>query len=225
MANNQAKILVVDDSETNRLMLSFMLQELSFTTDEVENGEQAVEQALEFDYAAVFMDLNMPVMDGLEATNVLYNLSYERPIFACSAEDDPAKIKKLLDSGFTDFMPKPIEPEDVEAILQKHHIENQSTHAINDEAFQQKLDQLCRRFLRNIPTIISKINRTVNSDDLTGLKRIAHKLKGTASQFGFDKITIIGRDIELAISKDKIPIAIEKANFLIGELEKILREK
>jgi len=221
MDNNHTKVLIVDDSETNRLMLSFMLQNFSLATDEVDNGERAVEHAFEFDYAAIFMDLNMPVMDGLEAMIVLRDLNYEPPIIACSAEDDPAKIKELFDSGFTDFLSKPIEPEDIEKVLKKYQITNHAKITIKDEAFQQKLTQMSERFVQNIPTIISKINRALKNDDITGLKRIAHKLKGTASQFGFEHITKIGRDIEQAINKEKIPVAIEKIHFLINKLEKI----
>jgi len=224
MTSTQNKILVVDDSETNRLMLSFMLQEHLFSTDEVENGEQAVEHALEFDYAAVFMDLNMPVMNGLEATSVLRELSYEPPIIACSAEDEPGKIKQLLESGFTDFIAKPVELEDIEDILNKHNLNHSLNHTGDDQVFQQKLEQLRERFLTNIPTIISKLNRALKSNELASLKRIAHKLKGTASQFGFDRVTKIGKDIELAINKEKVTIAIEKTHFLLAELEKISQE-
>jgi len=221
MASEQNKVLVVDDSETNRLMLSFMLQELLFSTDEVENGEQAVEHALEFDYAAIFMDLNMPIMNGLEATRVLRDLSYEPPIIACSAEDEPSKIKQLLESGFTDFIAKPVELEEVESILEKYKLRHSSKQSLDEQMLQEKLEQLRERFLINIPTIVSKINRVLKSNDFASLKRVAHKLKGSASQFGFDKVTKIGKDIELAISKNKVAIAIEKTHFLLAELEKI----
>ncbi len=218
---NQSKILVVDDSETNRLLLCFILEGLNFDCDEASNGEKAVELAMEFNYAAVFMDLNMPVMSGQEATEILRRINFETPIFACSAEDNSEKIEKLLESGFNDFVAKPIEPENIGDILNKHKISRTQKPSADDDAYQKKLSQLSNRFVNNLPIIIRKIERSLSNNSLSELKRIAHKLKGTASQFGFDKVAIIGRDIESAINKSKFSTALEKANFLIAELKKI----
>ena len=218
---NKAKILIVDDSETNRLLLSFMLEELDFDCDEAENGEKAVELAMEFDYIAVFMDLNMPVMSGQEATEVLRNINFETPIFACSAEDNPEKIKQLLKSGFNDFVAKPIEPEDISDLLNKHNIDKNRAFSDNDAVHRKKLDQLSNRFVENLPVMINKIELSLNKQSLSELKRSAHKLKGTASQFGFDKVALIARDIESAINRSKLSVALEKAEFLIAELKRI----
>jgi len=217
--------LVVDDSEANRLLLSFMLQELGYQTDEAENGEKAVEMALEFDYSAIFMDINMPIMDGSEATETLRSINFDKPIFACSAEDNSNKIKQLINLGFTDFICKPIEPQKVKGLLEKNSITPEKTNPLNDENYQHKLDQLSKRFVENIPVILTKIDRAVEKKSIADLKRIGHKLKGTASQFGFDRVAKIGRDIEAAINKSKIPLAIEKAIFLKAELNKIRESK
>lgn len=218
---NQAKVLVVDDSETNRLLLCFMLEELEFDCDEADNGEKAVELAMEFEYVALFMDLNMPIMGGQQATEILRNINFETPIFACSAEDNPEKIEKLLKSGFNDFVAKPIEPEDISDVLEKHCINKNQVISDNEAAFKQKLDQLSNRFIENLPVMIKKIELSLKNNSLSELKRSAHKLKGTASQFGFEKVAMIGRDIESAINKSKLPVALEKAEFLIAELKRI----
>lgn len=224
ISSNKTKILVVDDSESNRLLLSFILQELGFEIDTAENGEKAVEMALEYDYAAIFMDLNMPVMSGTEAVNILRGINYQPPLFACSAEDNPDKIESLISSGFNEFTHKPVAPEDIREILQKYNIVENSPSPVSDKALQQKLDQLSIRFINNIPVIIKKTSKALETQSIEDLKRIAHKLKGTASQFGFEKITKIGRDIELAINKDKISIALDKAPFLISELKRIVEK-
>jgi len=221
---NQAKVLVVDDSETNRLLLSFILEELEFDCDVADNGEKAVELALEFDYVAVFMDLNMPVMSGLEATEVLRNINFETLIFACSAEDNPKKIDSLLESGFNGFVTKPIEPEDIRDILNKHGVNSTLLPSADNDSYQKKLDQLGNRFVNNLPVMIGKIEHSLNNNTVSELKRIAHKLKGTASQFGFENIAIIGRNIESAINKNKLPVALEKAEFLLTELKRIEKQ-
>ncbi len=103
---------------------------------------------MEFDYVAVFMDLNMPIRSGQEATEILRNINFETPIFACSAEDNPEKIDQLLDFGFSGFVAKPIELEDISDILNKHDISKDRALSDNDPAYQQKLSQLSNRFSR-----------------------------------------------------------------------------
>jgi len=223
--SHSKKILVVDDSESNRLLLSFMLQELGYQTDDTDNGEKAVEMALEFDYSALFMDINMPIMDGLEATKVLRSINFDKPIFACSAEDEPNKIKKFMNLGFTGYICKPIEAIGIQALLEQHSITSDEVESVKNENYQNKLDQLSKRFVENIPVILTKIDRAVENNSIADLKRIGHKLKGTASQFGFDRVAKIGRDIETAINKSKIPVALEKAIFLKAELNKIRKNQ
>lgn len=220
----QDKLLIVDDSEANRLLLKFILEELGFEVNEAENGEKAVEWALEYDYKAIFMDLNMPVMNGSEATTILRNIGYDIPIFACSAEDDAERIEHSLASGFTAYLTKPIEYDAINNML-KQHISHDKNIKKNDEAFQQKLSNLSNRFVENIPTIINKINHSLKENSFTDLKRVAHKLKGTSSQFGFNIIEKISKDIEGAIKKEKLDIAIDKSHFLVGELKKIRQSK
>jgi CheY-like chemotaxis protein len=215
------KILIADDSEPNRLLLSFFLEELGYQVSQAENGEKAVEKALANHYSALFMDINMPLMDGLKATILLRDISFGPPIFACSAENDVEKIQHYLNSGFTDTITKPIEFNTVSHLLQKHLKVNES-HCIDDVAFQEKLSQLSNRFVENVPVIINKISTALKKHSLTDLKRITHQLKGTSSQFGFEKITQISNDIESSLKKGKLDIAIHKSNFLILELKKIL---
>jgi len=221
MNKNRNKILVVDDSDSNRMMLSFMLESFSYQVDEADDGIKAIEQALEHYYVAVFMDINMPKMNGLDATLKLRSLNYSLPIFACSAEENSSKIEKLLSSGFTDFVPKPIEPESIQHILQKHQIDNQPSRILDHKALEHKLKHLGSLFVQSVPNVILDINRALDRNNITDLKRIAHKMKGTASQFGFELVSILGRDIELAISKNELTIAIEKVQLLVKELKKL----
>ena len=220
------KILVVDDSSSNRLMLSFVLQEMGYETDDVENGEIAVEKALEFSYIAIFMDINIPVMNGVEAAEILRNLNFIAPIFAYSAEDDPIKISEYIDIGFTDYLIKPIEPTLVAELLSSHNLkpEIQAQDTLTDKSYQDKLDQLANRFRKNVPIVLKNVNIALKNHSMQDLQRIAHKLKGTASQFGFNIIAKLGRDIELAIKQGNLELALEKVSFLIKELKKVSAE-
>lgn len=217
----QSKVLIVDDSETNRLLLQFTLEELGYLVDEVENGEKAVEAALEFEYVAVFMDINMPIMGGLEATQILNNLNYSSPIIACSAEENSEVIDQFIDTGFSAFVPKPIEPVEIINVLKTLDITSSVKSLELSAEHLNKIQQLTERFVGNLPAIIHKVESALNNNSSEDLKRSCHKLKGTASQFGFDKVTKISGDIESAINKSKFTIATDKAEFLLFELKKI----
>jgi len=221
MPTNPCRILIVDDSESNRMLLAFLLEELGYDTAHAENGEIAVEKALEFNFDAVFMDINMPVMDGQEATNILRGINFDKPIFACTAENSPEKIKNLKKQGFTDYISKPVEAEDIQKALSQYILASSSKIVSNDEKYQQKLEQLKQRFITNIPVVLLKIERALENKSIADLKRVAHKLKGTASLYGFDKLSTLGRDIELAINKSQLPLAFEKTSLLQTELLKI----
>ena len=222
-SSSSTLILIVDDSEANRMLLAFLLEELGFDVAQAENGEQAVEVALEIDCQVVFMDINMPVMNGIEATSLLRGINFNKPIIACTAEDTPEKLAEFKEKGLNDYISKPIELEDIQKILKKFDI-TATNDSVEDKEYQQKIEQLTHRFLNNIPVVLAKIDRAIEVNSLSDLKRIAHKLKGTASTYGFDKISILGKDIELAINKSKIPMAIEKTQFLKNELQKLLKQ-
>ena len=75
----EVSVLIVDDKATNRLVLKEMLEAVGFSTIEAENGREAVERALEYHPAIVFMDIRMPEMDGYEAVALLKSPPRGRP--------------------------------------------------------------------------------------------------------------------------------------------------
>ncbi len=219
--SEKAKILIVDDSETNRMLLQFTLEELGFETAEAGDGEKAVEMALEQDFAAIFMDINMPKMGGIEALQALMALNFSNPIIACSAEEDFDAIEQFLQKGFAAFVPKPIEPEQVANTLQSLGVTTEQSTSRLERKHQQKVQELSNRFLDNLPVIINKLSSAIKTQDSDALRRFSHKLKANAGHFGLEKVSKISRDIESAVNKSRTDIAMEKAEFLLFELHKI----
>src|SRR5690606_16464168 len=103
-------ILVVDDTEANRKLLAWILEDEGHTVTEAKDGRQAVTlfQAGEFDL--VLMDVMMPVMDGFEATRAIKEYLGDRhvPIIFLTALSDDASLAKCLAIGGDDFLSKPI---------------------------------------------------------------------------------------------------------------------
>lgn len=106
------KILIADDSELNREILSAMLED-EYNIMEAENGIQAVAALSEHrtDIAMLLLDITMPEMDGFAVLDYMnkYHWIEEIPVIVISAEDNPASIKRAYDLGVTDYMGRPFD--------------------------------------------------------------------------------------------------------------------
>ena len=121
------KVLLVEDNEMNRMMASISFSDYSLEPEEACDGAEAVKTFTdkpEGYYDMIFMDIMMPVMDGIEATKAIRALDRPDagyvPIIAMTAESDPDEIAKYTDYGFTEYIEKPMEMEELEAVLQKY---------------------------------------------------------------------------------------------------------
>lgn len=111
-----ARALVVDDHAVNRQVASLMLEAAGFEVATADNGAQAVEAVQAGAYDLVFMDLHMPVMDGLAASRAIRALGGEvgaLPIIAMTAAAMPEDIDRCLAAGMTDHISKPIRQEEL----------------------------------------------------------------------------------------------------------------
>lgn len=103
------KILIVDDNANNRLTLKLLLEECpECSVDEASNGKEAVQMCIEKSYDLVFMDIMMPIMDGIEATQQIRSFDKEVLIVAVSAMGDDENKERILSAGAKDYMTKPI---------------------------------------------------------------------------------------------------------------------
>lgn len=107
------RVLVVDDEMINREIAAEFLSDTGLTVEFAENGQEALDLCRVNDYALVFMDMQMPLMDGLTATEQIRRLpnGQTMPILAMTANAFAEDKVICLASGMTDFIPKPIEPE------------------------------------------------------------------------------------------------------------------
>ncbi|MFA5262059.1 MAG: response regulator, partial [Candidatus Omnitrophota bacterium] len=102
------KVLVVEDSVPNMELLKIHFEALGCTCDYAVNGQEAIDFLKENDYNICFMDLQMPVMGGVEATKVIRNdLKKKLPIIALTAAELEDEKERCLEAGMTDYLPKP----------------------------------------------------------------------------------------------------------------------
>jgi len=102
------RVLVVDDGKPNRQLIRLILTKAGCTVDEAENGEEGINLALSNDYAIVLMDIQMPIIDGFEATGQLRKQGYDKPIIALTANITREDEERCTSAGFSSFLPKPV---------------------------------------------------------------------------------------------------------------------
>lgn len=102
------QILVVDDSPDNRLLVQHLLETAGACVRLAENGSLAIQSASSYKYDVILMDVQMPVLDGLEATSTLRGQGIETPIIALTAHALKEEREKCLRVGCNDHVPKPL---------------------------------------------------------------------------------------------------------------------
>ena len=112
-------MLLVEDNEINQEVAIGLLEDASIQVDLAENGEIAIRMAQANDYDAVLMDMQMPVMDGLEATRAIRSNPrfLELPIIAMTANAMASDREQCLTAGMNDHIGKPVDPDELFSVL------------------------------------------------------------------------------------------------------------
>lgn len=115
-------ILIAEDNQMNQHVILHILKKLGYNPDMVKNGQEAVESANQKDYGVILMDMQMPVMDGVEATKVIRQTVVKQPvIIALTANTMEGDEQTCLNAGMDDYLGKPIKIEELKDKLKKWH--------------------------------------------------------------------------------------------------------
>lgn len=114
------RILLAEDAEDNQLLISHYLSNLGAVIDIARNGQEAVEKALSADYEAILMDIQMPILDGYEATSRLRQAGFKKPIIALTAHALPEDREKSLRTGCDAHLSKPLDKHTLVENLIRH---------------------------------------------------------------------------------------------------------
>lgn len=119
------KVLVVDDAADNRELIGRFLTKMGHIAEFAENGVIGVRRALGGDFDVVLMDIQMPEMDGFEALKKLREQGYQKPVVALTAHAMKGDRELCLQSGFDDYLVKPVNRQSLRETLLKHETEEQ----------------------------------------------------------------------------------------------------
>ncbi len=236
----EQKILLVDDESFNIRILEKYLKHPKLVLDFAENGKDAFEKHRDFIYDFIFMDVEMPIMNGIEAARSIRKWEGSEkqkpvPIIALSGHDDEKARQKCLEAGFTDYLIKPAKQEDLFNILlqipEKQNtapdllIPSQDSTFKKDGSYSEKedyylvlldpdLEELIPSFLKKMETNINALEETLRDNDLDGAKAAAHKLKGSFSIYGFSIMSGICAEIENSVKLENKDSALKNLDSL-----------
>lgn len=119
--NKELKILIADDYEFNQILITEMLKTFGIKCDICEDGQMAVELALKNSYDVILMDINMPILNGMEAAKILKNTHHlKTPVIALTANAMEGDKEKFLEAGMDDYIAKPVDIDILAKVLGKY---------------------------------------------------------------------------------------------------------
>ena len=212
-------ILVADDNEMNRLVATTILSNYGVKTMEVANGKEAIEAIKNTEIDLVLMDVQMPIMDGMEATQIIRNhIKFHKPIIALTALAFKGDKEKILNSGMNDYISKPFKEEFFVATIVKYLFSKPTEIEDNNEEPESKkqsllydldylqniagddhkfIDKMVNIFADLTPKAIEEIKNAYAKNDLDTVSKTAHRIKASIDNLGILILKDTIRDIEL----------------------------
>jgi two-component system, sensor histidine kinase and response regulator len=195
-------LLLAEDNEVNQVVTVATLRRRGYQVDVVANGREAVAAAGRKPYAAVLMDVQMPVMDGYAAASELRsreNGARRVPIIALTAHAVAGERERCLAAGMDAFLTKPVRPDELAAALERLVDEpsvvdrgalERLRDAVDDDQLVARIVEL---FLAQADGHVAAI---AQADDEATVRRSAHALKGSAATVGAVAVADIAAELE-----------------------------
>jgi two-component system sensor histidine kinase/response regulator len=197
------RVLLVDDSEVNREVVSEMLRRLGHHVTEAADGEAALAALAASKYDAIFMDVQLPGIDGLEVTRRFRATQDGTPIIGLTAHTSREDRDRCLTAGMSAVLIKPVLAPQLEDALAACVRRDSIAELGGNPAL---LARVRDAFARQTPELLTGIRDALGRGDAEALGRHAHKLKGSLSYFGGNAVSL-ARDIEVAAKAGELPSA------------------
>ncbi len=245
------RILLADDHPINQLVTSELLKHIwkDVRIDIAENGKIVLEKLKENAYDLILMDVQMPELNGLDATRIVRKMDApisEIPILAFTAYATTGDAEKCIEAGMDDYISKPVSPEILcikiiellkakgyfsdERVEKIHAIHPDSTinlsyfHTITEEDNELKI-KMMRILLDETPEEIAQLQNHLKNSNWEGVRAVAHKMKSGMQFLGLDASLELVKSIELsAKEKTNLQNLPEKINTVVLSCEAALQQ-
>jgi PAS domain S-box-containing protein len=226
-SNRACSILLTEDDKVNQMVITRILKERGHSVDTANNGVEAVEMCEKNSYDVILMDIQMPILDGIEATKRIREKGKHKhtPIIAITAHALKGDREKFLEQGMDEYVSKPIKIEELFCAIDKYvsfdkyHEDLSNISICFDESGEivlksneiQCLDKKELSILDELSISIKSLNDAICKNEIGAIEILAHKIKGLSYEIGIEELKTIAFKIELAARRGDFDRAIEKA--------------
>jgi PAS domain S-box-containing protein len=207
------RVLLAEDGVDNQALIETVLRKAGASVAIAENGRVAVDKALAEAFDLILMDINMPVMDGYQATRLLRSEGYERPIVALTANAMVEDVARSLEAGCNDHLTKPIDRQGLIRAVAKHvgkdiavvaagpaqtvQMESVAESPVESLfADDPDIEPILNEFVANLAGYAGEMRLSLANGDYESLQRQAHKLKGSGGGYGYPTLTEASKRLE-----------------------------
>ena len=233
-----SNILLTEDNMTNQEIILGLLENSGINIDIANNGKEAVEKfnADPSKYELILMDLQMPIMDGYEATKIIRDANKDIPIIALTANAMKEDVQRTKKAGMNEHLNKPIDVEKLYETLIKYISKGQDKNInsmkTEDETIVPEFINIDTKkglnYLSNNKKLYLKILNTFYNDhknlklenlDNKELKRVLHTIKGLSANIGAVNLNIITEELENSSDKELFSKFYDELNKVLDELK------
>jgi CheY-like chemotaxis protein len=215
-------VLLAEDGLDNQLLIATHLRKAGLRVVIAENGRVALEEALAAEqdgrpFDLIFMDMQMPELDGYGATAKLRSRNYARPIVALTAHAMTGDRERCLQAGCDDYMTKPIDRPALLAMAERYipqaalapdgSLQLVAASSADDDrlvsvyADDPDMAELVESFVASLHEKRNAIASAAREADLEPLRRLAHQLKGAGGGYGFPSLTSAAAEVEALVGE------------------------
>ncbi len=233
------KLLLVEDNEINQLIVKDHLEKYGLSIDIASNGVEAISKVEQNSYALILMDIQMPIMDGIEATKKIREKNIDTPIVALSAAVMQKDKQETIEAGMNYHLSKPIDWDEVQRVLKKylHNIKNpiqnnfiedipaiDSFNLMKIVKYLQSDIQKIYILLENFRDNYKSFDKDTQNISQKELKKYIHKLKGISGNLQLDEIYELTLNIENLEAKD-ISNSLKKLSLKLNTINQEIQTK
>jgi len=233
------RVLIVDDVETNLYVARGLMASYDLSIDTAMSGYEVIEKIKnKFTYDVIFMDHMMPKMDGIEATNIIREMGYTKPIVALTANALTGQAEMFLKNGFDEFISKPIDIRQLNMVLNKLVRDKYPPEVVSAARKQKELvvgrkkpqdvdSQLLTFFISDAKKAIGVLesiylNKCRRSDDISMFIINVHAMKSALANVGEKNLSEQALNLEQMGRDNDIKILLEKLPFFLESLYKVI---
>ncbi|MCL1077805.1 two-component sensor histidine kinase BarA [Parashewanella spongiae] len=234
-SKHNINVLAVDDNQANLKLIKTLLNDIVSNVTIAPSGTEAIEYAKTKNFDLILMDIQMPDIDGIQATNVIRrdSLNHNTPIIAVTAHALSDEKQRIFDSGMEGYLPKPIDEKALNDIIEQWVIRPTFTHfdshTLNWELCLSQASQkaplaieMLQMLLASLPETVNELNQGLQTQDNDKMLSIVHKLHGACCYCGVPTTQKLCNQIESSLKQGETIEMLEPEILeLLDELTKV----